>query len=468
MPNAPDVLAQVTVRIMSYNLNDYASDNSRDSYFISVISTINPDIFVGIELTSSTRASNFRTNVLNQTGHGTYSMGTFLVNPENSSDNNAIYYKSSAFSVISQSMIIPSNSYGNHPTYRFVLQHTSTGEQIVIFGTHLSSGSTSSDRNQRTAEVNIIRGITDAYSSGIYFIAAGDFNLGSGTEQAFKKLLNSTNTGYFIDPFGFTGFSDWSQDKYYTHASNSLSNRYDLILNSQSVVDAGGIKYQNNTFTIGGNDGIHNPPSSYQNASDHLPVYADYTFADALPVELSMFSSVLNGNQVDLRWTTETEVNNYGFNVERSVENNEWTTIAFVDGNGNSNSPKYYYYPDKDIYRSGNYSYRLKQIDNDGTFKYSGIVNLNVTIPGKYYLSQNYPNPFNPETRIDFTLPEKQFVSLKVYNTLGELVKTLVNEQREPGNYSEVFNAANLPSGVYIYRLETENFSENKKLTLLK
>ena len=461
-------LAQVQVRIMSYNLNDYSSSSSRDDDFIDVISPIDPDIFVGIELTSSSKASNFRTNVLNQTNNGTYSLGSFLYNPEDPLDNNAIYYKSSQFTLISQTMIISHNYYGNHPTYRFTLEHNSTGEQIVIFGVHL----TSSYAGQRNTEVNIIRNITDNYSSSVYFIAAGDFNLGGGTEQAFRKLLNTSNDGYFIDPLGFTGSNNWTQKKYFTHNSNSLSSRYDLILNSQSVINSGGVKYINNSFVIGGNDGSSNPyvPSEYRNASDHLPVYADYLFGDPLPVELTQFTGIKNEDEVELTWRTETEVNNYGFNIERSLSSPEitWETIGFVNGNGNSNSPRDYRYNDTNLKQSGNYQYRLKQIDNDGTSEYSNIIEVDISLPGTYYLSQNYPNPFNPETRIDFTIPERQMVSLRIYNTLGELVTELVNEQREAGNYTETFNASNLPSGVYIYRLQTSEFAENKKLTLLK
>ncbi|MGB5849452.1 MAG: T9SS type A sorting domain-containing protein, partial [Ignavibacteriaceae bacterium] len=121
---------------------------------------------------------------------------------------------------------------------------------------------------------------------------------------------------------------------------------------------------------------------------------------------------------------------------------------------------------------SGTYNYRLKQIDNDGTYEYSDVVSIEVGVPNNFYLSQNYPNPFNPETRIDFTLPEKQLVSLRVYNTLGELVMELVNEEREAGSYSVIFDASStnggLPSGVYIYRLQASEFAENKMMILIK
>jgi len=193
-----------------------------------------------------------------------------------------------------------------------------------------------------------------------------------------------------------------------------------------------------------------------------------YEITDPTPVELVYFASNLNGNNVELRWRTETEVNNYGFDIERTKEHSDWFTISFIEGHGNSNSPKQYNFIDTDIGLSGNYYYRLKQIDNDGTFEYSDVVSVEVGVPNKFYLSQNYPNPFNPETRIDFTLPEKKLVTIRVYNTLGEQVAELANEEKEAGSYSVTFHASRLPSGVYIYRLQTSEFAEIKKMTFLK
>ncbi|MCH7724630.1 MAG: T9SS type A sorting domain-containing protein [Bacteroidetes bacterium] len=198
----------------------------------------------------------------------------------------------------------------------------------------------------------------------------------------------------------------------------------------------------------------------------------EYTLAtfngDPLPVELSFFTATPNGNNVELRWRTETEVNNYGFDVERSADKLNWEQLVFIEGNGNSNSPKEYNYIDFDISNSGKYYYRLKQIDNDGTFEYSELVTVDVGIPDHYSLSQNYPNPFNPETRIDFALPEKQMISLKIYNILGELVKEIINEEREAGNYTIKFHSYGLASGIYIYKLESPRFTAVKKMILLR
>jgi len=155
------------------------------------------------------------------------------------------------------------------------------------------------------------------------------------------------------------------------------------------------------------------------------------------------------------------------FEIERKVEHDEYVTIGYIDGHGTTTEKQDYTYVDK-IVESGTYFYKLKQIDFDGTFEYSDVVTVEIGVPNNFYLSQNYPNPFNPSTRIDFTLPEKKLVSLRIYNPLGELVDELVNEVKEAGSYSVTFDASKLPSGVYIYRLQTSSFTDNKKMTLLK
>ena len=191
-----------------------------------------------------------------------------------------------------------------------------------------------------------------------------------------------------------------------------------------------------------------------------------FSFDGNLPVELSSFVANNFGDAVALYWTTETETNNFGFEIQRKSEG-DFVAIGFVEGHGNSNSPKKYKYIDDELNFVGNYYYRLKQIDNDGTFKYSDVLEIEVVLT-EFELKQNYPNPFNPETRIDYTLPEKQLVSLRIYNSLGESVRELVNEVKEAGSYSVTFNASKLSSGIYIYRIQTENFTVNKKMTFLK
>ncbi len=189
-----------------------------------------------------------------------------------------------------------------------------------------------------------------------------------------------------------------------------------------------------------------------------------------LPVELSSFTAAVKSNAVNLTWQTATEVNNYGFNVERNAVSlySDWQTIGFVEGHGNSNSPKDYSFVDNKISVAGKYYYRLKQIDRDGSFKYSEQTEATVDKPTKYELSQSYPNPFNPSTTIRFSIPEESLVKLIVHNTLGQEVKTLVNEKKQPGYYEVTFDGSEVASGVYFYRLETGKFVEVRKMLLLK
>jgi len=191
-----------------------------------------------------------------------------------------------------------------------------------------------------------------------------------------------------------------------------------------------------------------------------------------LPVELSSFSAQFDGEVINLKWRTETEVNNYGFDIERKinpgVDQKVWTTIGFIEGHGNSNSPKNYSFVDGDLSDANIIYYRLKQIDNDGTYDYSHEVEISFISPDKYSLGQNYPNPFNPSTKIHYKIAQSEFVNLSVYNVLGKEAAVLVNEIQSPGTYSVVFSADNLPGGVYFYKLETQNFIQTSKMLLIK
>ena len=190
-----------------------------------------------------------------------------------------------------------------------------------------------------------------------------------------------------------------------------------------------------------------------------------------LPVELSSFSAVVMNNQVTLNWITESEINNYGFEVERALFSTSdprgWEKIAFVNGNGNSNSPKEYSYIDNNLIGGNKFLYRLKQIDNDGQFEYSKIVEVEV-IPTVSTLYQNYPNPFNPSTKIRWQSTVDSRQVLKVYDTLGNEIITLLDEYKTAGSYEVNFDANNLASGIYIYKLFTDHHTETKKMLLLQ
>lgn len=192
-----------------------------------------------------------------------------------------------------------------------------------------------------------------------------------------------------------------------------------------------------------------------------------YKNIGVLPVELSTFTAANSKEGVRLNWQTETEVNNNRFMVERS-SGNTWVNVGEVAGHGNSNSPHSYSYLDK-INNPGIYTYRLKQIDNDGTFEYSKILTVNVhNSIFSFDLAQNFPNPFNPSTTITYQIPEKELVTLIIYDVLGRKVKTLINEKQEAGSYSAVFDASKLASGMYIAQLKTNKFSKTIKMNLIK
>ncbi len=192
-----------------------------------------------------------------------------------------------------------------------------------------------------------------------------------------------------------------------------------------------------------------------------------------MPVELVSFAATTTDGKVILNWKTSTEINSYGFEIERSIKNENldnirWEVIGFVEGHGNSNSPKEYSFIDLPL-SDGKYSYILKQIDNDGTFKYSHSVEIGINVsPSSFALAQNFPNPFNPSTTISFSIPQQEFVSLKIYDILSSQIAVLVDEKLEAGNYHKKWSPAGLSSGVYFYTLKAGKFTETRKMNLLK
>ena len=225
----------------------------------------------------------------------------------------------------------------------------------------------------------------------------------------------------------------------YTDVTTSAEFRY-YMLNSEAVAGTGGLQ---GNITITG------------------------TFDVSLPVELVSFTAVAKGKNVELLWNTATEKNNRGFDVEKNV-NGAWTKIGFVAGAGNSNAPKSYAYTDASA--KGASEYRLKQIDNDGAFTYSAVVNASAPLTAAdYQLGQNYPNPFNPTTMIRFAMAAQEHVSLTVYNALGQEVASLFNGVAQPNQMYELpFNGSNLASGTYFYALRSASRNEVRKMLLSK
>ncbi len=200
--------------------------------------------------------------------------------------------------------------------------------------------------------------------------------------------------------------------------------------------------------------------------------------ATALPIQLSYFNGSVTGQgMVDLHWGTLSETNNYGFEVEKS-ENSpaSYQTVpnSFIPGHGTTLEPQHYAYTDVTA-TPGEWWYRLKQIDLDGTVHYTDGVQVNVLtdvveqgLPASTSLLQNYPNPFNPSTTIKFALAQPGQTTLRIFDVLGKEVATLVNEMKIGGQHSVEWTPTNLSSGLYYYRLESGGYVAMKKFLLLK
>ena len=186
-----------------------------------------------------------------------------------------------------------------------------------------------------------------------------------------------------------------------------------------------------------------------------------------VPVELTTFTAQADNQKVILKWTTATELNNNGFEIQRRVAESEFATIGFVKGEGTTTNQKEYSYIDKDLV-DAKYFYRLKQVDFNGSYEYSNVIEVDVRILNEYALEQNYPNPFNPVTTIGYVLKEKTSAKLILLNAIGEEVAVLVNEEQDKGFHKVDFNASSLTSGVYFYQLKASSFIETKKMLLLK
>ena len=199
--------------------------------------------------------------------------------------------------------------------------------------------------------------------------------------------------------------------------------------------------------------------------------YSDFMPPHTIPVELTSFTANVSNGNVLLNWSTATETNNLGFEVERRGEG-EFVTVGFVDGNGTSTEIHNYTFTDNNL-ATGTYYYRLKQVDYDGSFEYSNVVEADVQAPVDFSLQQNYPNPFNPSTKISFGLAVDSKVTLKIFDVLGQEVTTLISSDLSAGIHQINFDASSINSGVYFYRIEANGldgsqFVDVKKMILAK
>ena len=300
-------------------------------------------------------------------------------------------------------------------------------------------------------------------------ITAGSFSSAYiGAKVKPIKYGGNTSTTHYINrywPITTSGITGLSYDATFTYVMGDVtgteSNLYGGWYNGSSWTLLSAVNIGTHSFSGTGFTG------------DLLAVTAGEQ--SALPVELSRFNATASSNAAMLNWSTATEINNYGFEVERRriqrqedrSQMAEWMKIGFVAGNGTSNSPHEYSFTDAGVI-SGSYTYRLKQIDNSGVFKYSQETAVIIRVPAGFALGQNFPNPFNPSTVINYSITSTSNVMLRVYNILGSEVATLVNENKSPGSYSVTFNASALANGVYFYRLNAGQLSDVKRLTVMK
>lgn len=310
--------------------------------------------------------------------------------------------------------------------------------------------------------------INNSYSTGS--VSGVSSNIGGFLGYNESAINNSYSTGLVsggsFNVGGFVGYSSLTiGNSFWDTETSGLSNSGGGTGKTTNEMKT------NSTFlNAGWSSSIWYRDDSYNNGYPYLSW--QNSGGSPLPVELTTFSVSINENRVELNWETVTEINNYGFEIEKqkaesSSQNPDWEKIGFVQGHGNSNSPKHYLFTDNSV-NSSKYFYRLKQIDIDGQFEYSDIVEVDLGVPTEFYLSQNYPNPFNPTTQIQYQVPNEGFVYLIVYNSLGEEISKLVNQYQSVGKYSVSLDASNLPSGVYIYKLQTGNFTSAKKMLLTK
>ena len=321
---------------------------------------------------------------------------------------------------------------------------TSTGDYFLSLSTNNAGSYFARIFAKDNGSGNLVIGISKNSTSPIYASNIYEFNTTHliVVKYTFNSSSNDDTTGIFIDP-DVSGDEPVSFDAEGITSENDAGGIGSILLRQGSTTNAPNLSLSGIRIGITWGD---------------LP----------LPVELISFSASVVDAHVNLKWSTATEVNNYGFEVERKNGSSEvWNKIAFIKGNGNSNSPKNYYYVDENV-TSGKYYYRLKQTDFDGKFNFSKAVEVNISNPEVYKLNQNYPNPFNPVTNIKYEIPKAGKVRLVIFDMLGRKLQTLVNEYQNAGRYNIQYNAGKLASGTYFYEIQSGNYIEVKKMILLK
>lgn len=285
-----------------------------------------------------------------------------------------------------------------------------------------------------------------------------DLNTGWLTIDS-NRTLNTTDGGltWVITDLKGGNFLIVDNDNIYLTSDKALhysSNRgisWSLRLDSTNALELSTMPKVNNGWGV--------------NPSQKIYKYEDSVY---VPVELTSFWGRAEGNKIILNWQTASELNNQGFDIEKSFNKKTWFNIGFVEGNGTTTEINSYIFIDT-VFQTDIQYYRLKQLDFDGTFEYSQEIELNFSIPKEFSLSQNFPNPFNPSTTIQYKIPEAVIVNISIFDITGRKVKELVNEKKQPGYYNIELKGGELSSGIYFYRMVTSSGHKSvKKLVLIK
>lgn len=319
-----------------------------------------------------------------------------------------------------------------------------------------------------------------ADNSDIFLIKSTD---GGNTWELVKKVNNDNTTRHQFFPWmtidqttGHLFFIFYDRrsttgnatDVYAAESIDGGETFYNFKISQSSFTPQSGVFFGDYSNIAAFNRKVY--PSWMRLDGTTLSVYTA-PFIDTisvLPVELSQFSSSINNGKVVLSWETASENNNYGFELERKFDDNSnWNRIGFIKGNCNSSSPNNYSFLDSPL-QIGTYKYRLKQMDLDGHFKYSNEIEVIYNHVFNFSLNQNYPNPFNPSTTISYQLSAEGLVSLKVYDVLGKEIATLVNEIKKSGVHEVNFDVSEYSSGIYLYRMTINNFTQTRKMIVLK
>ncbi len=399
--------SQENVKIMTYNLLNYPDVDSaiRNPNFRKVIKSADPDILCVQEMTSQAGMNGFLSNVMNAYGN-VYSMGTFI---DGTDTDNGIFFKTAKFHFISNTRIRTALRDINE----FKIIHVNyPSDTLRIYSVHLKSSSGVTNENLRAAEVDSLRKFTSSIPSNSLYMLVGDCNIYGDYEQAYIKLKQvSGGNGYFVDALNMPGV--WNNVSYRQYHTQSPRTR---------------------AFGGGSTGGM------------------DDRF------DLMLFSpGIYNSGRIAYVQNSLTPYGNDGNHYNDSINRRPNTAV-----------------PDS---VADAIHYASDHIPVFATFTFGNVIGIsgnNQNIPGKFELSQNFPNPFNPSTKINYSIPvgakngRDRWVKLIIYDMLGREVAVLVSAELVPGSYEAVWNAGNLPSGVYLYTLTAGEYRQTKKMILLK